>query len=369
MKKLNLTIILIFTISLFINSSDKVIYRTRLYDIYMCNLHDSYTRGEIYDQAAAKLGYKCITYNLSNYEGLPEEDKDEIHAIIFQDMPHDHEKYIKIFPKEKIIVMIYEPAMVYTKNHDKIIHDMVCNKLTWNDSLLNQKRYYKYQFTNQIEPLSAIPFNEKKFCIITTAYHKGVYFENNELYTERVAAIDYFEKNAPNDLDVFGFRGWKELGKDKEYKTFKGRLPAYETISGRAKYKFCICYENVRHPGLITEKLFHCLLAKTVPIYLGATNIEKYAPTNCFINKDDFKSYDDLYLFLKNMSEDDYNKYINNIENFLNSDRFLIFSPLNFAENLLKATIPEYKRELAFDNNQIKILEKIDKIKNQFGLY
>lgn len=369
MKKLNLIMILLYTIIFTINSRDKIIYRPAYYNLYICNISIPFIQGEIFDQAASRFGYKCITYNTKNYGGLPEKDHEEIQCIVLHHMPNDLERFTNVFPKNKIIVMTYEVDVVYPKNHNQKLHEMVGNKLTWNDSLLNQKGYYKYQFTNQIEPLTSIPFNEKKFCIITTSYLKGIFTANGELYTERIAAVDYFEKNAPEDLDVFGWRGWKEYGKDKEYKTFKGYLDSNKTITERAKYKFCICYENVRHPGLITEKLLHCLLAKTVPIYLGATNIEKYLPSNCFVNKDDFKSYDDLYKFLKNMSEDDYNKYIINIENFLNSDRFLIFSPLNFAENLLKATIPEYNRELAFDDNQINILAKIDKVKNQYNLY
>ncbi len=111
-----------------------------------------------------------------------------------------------------------------------------------------------------------------------------------------------------------------------------------------------------------------CLISKSVPIYIGANNIENYIPKNCFIAKNDFKDYKELYEFLKNISEKEYQEYINNIENFLDSDKFLYFNPINFAENLLKATMPEYKRENAFTENQIKILEKIDFVKKKIEL-
>ena len=46
-------------------------------------------------------------------------------------------------------------------------------------------------------------------------------------------------------------------------------------------YRFYICYENTEGvEDYITEKIFDCFAAGFVPIYWGASNIEKYIPKN-----------------------------------------------------------------------------------------
>jgi len=45
-----------------------------------------------------------------------------------------------------------------------------------------------------------------------------------------------------------------------------------------AEYRFAIAFENARGTDYVTEKFFDPLLAGTVPVYLGAPNIEEFAP-------------------------------------------------------------------------------------------
>lgn len=45
-----------------------------------------------------------------------------------------------------------------------------------------------------------------------------------------------------------------------------------------AKYKFSIAFENVIQKDYVTEKLFHSFITKTVPIYMGAPNIQDFLP-------------------------------------------------------------------------------------------
>ena len=91
--------------------------------------------------------------------------------------------------------------------------------------------------------------------------------------------------------------------------------------------------------GYITEKIFGCFAAGCVPIYWGAPNVEQYIPKDCFIDYRDFKDLNDLYLFMKSMSKETYDAYLNNIRRFLNSSEAHIFSPENFAKMLLDAVV------------------------------
>eukprot|EP01117_Protostelium_nocturnum_P016443 TRINITY_DN6505_c0_g1_i1.p1 TRINITY_DN6505_c0_g1~~TRINITY_DN6505_c0_g1_i1.p1 ORF type:complete len:332 (-),score=92.28 TRINITY_DN6505_c0_g1_i1:342-1337(-) len=55
------------------------------------------------------------------------------------------------------------------------------------------------------------------------------------------------------------------------------------------KYKFYLAFESHRATDYVTEKFFHPLYAGTIPIYLGAPNIEEFAPPHSYIDYNSFK--------------------------------------------------------------------------------
>jgi hypothetical protein len=82
----------------------------------------------------------------------------------------------------------------------------------------------------------------------------------------------------------------------------KGRQTKLETI---AKYKFTLAFENAIGPDYVTEKFFDPLIAGSVPVYLGAPNIDLFAPGDrCYIDVRDFESPKSLAQYLTNLSED-----------------------------------------------------------------
>lgn len=117
---------------------------------------------------------------------------------------------------------------------------------------------------------------------------------------------------------------------------------------------------NIR--GYITEKIHHCFFAGSVPIYWGASNITDYIPAHCFIDRRNFSTEQELYHALVHMPESEYENYIKNIENYLQSPQFLLFSSLHFVECLLKNIIPDYDRKKACTQCQISMLEMIDSL-------
>jgi len=82
-----------------------------------------------------------------------------------------------------------------------------------------------------------------------------------------------------------------------------GRLTKLATIAG---YKFTIAFENACAEDYVTEKLFDPLLVGSVPIYLGAPNVEDFAPGDrCIINAIDFATPRALAEHLIALSQDD----------------------------------------------------------------
>ena len=173
-----------------------------------------------------------------------------------------------------------------------------------------------------------------------------------ELYTERMRAVEYFARRG--EIDLYGV-GWDRasmrLGAtwipgtlrrahhelrclwDRVYPdpllvaartAYKGQLETkFETL---ASYDFALCFENVPLKGWVTEKIFECFFVGTIPIYLGATDIEDLVPAECFIDMRRFETYDELARHLKSLGEQDILRYRQNARDFVESSKFHPFS-------------------------------------------
>src|SRR5277367_5363493 len=135
--------------------------------------------------------------------------------------------------------------------------------------------------------MDLVDFDQRKFCVIVCANKNSRH--PKELYTLRHYVINFYEKNHPEDLDLYG-PDWKGLH------IYKGMITGSirNKIETLRNYKFSYCYENMRdEPGYISEKIFNCFEAGCIPIYWGASNITHFIPSNCFISRTDFKTDED----------------------------------------------------------------------------
>jgi hypothetical protein len=81
-----------------------------------------------------------------------------------------------------------------------------------------------------------------------------------------------------------------------------------------ATYKFTLAFENAIAKDYVTEKFFHPLIMGSVPVYLGAPNVNEFAPgDHCYINVNDFTSVKALADYLIELDNDDarYQDYLN----------------------------------------------------------
>lgn len=163
---------------------------------------------------------------------------------------------------------------------------------------------------------------------------KNINLMERALFAERIKAIEFFRKI--NGFDLYGW-GWdKNLPRalrriETEVKRiYRGPLEfKYPKLS---EYNFAIAFENNITPGFIGEALFDCFYTGTIPIYLGAPDIQDYIPRDCFIDMRDFKNYKELNHFLHSLNGSDIEKYRENARTFLMSDKFKPFSKEYFAE-------------------------------------
>jgi len=71
-----------------------------------------------------------------------------------------------------------------------------------------------------------------------------------------------------------------------------------------ADYHFDLGFENAIADDYVSEKFFDPLVVGTVPVYLGAPNVERFAPgDHCFINTTDFRSPKELAAYLSYLQD------------------------------------------------------------------
>jgi len=263
----------------------------------------------------------------------------DVQKLVFMNIPpHLFRDYaIRQLPREKLILFMWEPLMHSRKMYNKNLHDCIGRVYTWDDDLVDNIHYFKFHYPVLTPMLPGIPsFKEKKFCTLISGFHPHKNFAEkypNELYSERRKAALFFDQVGETGFDLYG-RGWDPA----IYRTYRGTIP--DKLAVLKNYRFSICYENCQHvKGYITEKIFDCFAAGVVPVYWGASNITDYIPKGCFIDRREFATLDELYAFLKQMDESEFNGYLERIAAYLKSDEALVFSRDHFDKLFVEAMV------------------------------
>jgi hypothetical protein len=261
------------------------------------------------------------------------EPLDSYDAIVFMDFPGYGNKYLKQLVQNSasnLYLFLFENEVIKPDNYDLWNYLPFEKVYTYNDSMVGGFRIEKFYLPNRLYTGIQRPEHKSKFCCMIVGNKRKSH--PLELYSERLRAIQWFENNQPELFDLYG-QGWNRFG-----------IPWRSSYCGHVEskrktmeqYKFSICYENAMIPGYISEKIFDCFFAGCVPIYLGAPNVTDYIPKNTFIDKRDFSGYHELFQYLQNMTTEEYERYIEAIENFVKSDQIKVFGAEYFANMILK---------------------------------
>ena len=213
----------------------------------------------------------------------------------------------------------------------KLLKQIFPYLLTWNPEWIDNKRIFKRNIPYYFDFHSCeVPFEKRKLVTAISA-NKNSHYEN-ELYSERNRAYQFFESKHPEEFDFYGVL-WSRKG----HPCYRG------TVTSKAEtfhhYRFAICYENTRTDrDYITEKIWDCLHAQIVPVYAGARNITDYIPQKCFIDFYEMGSYEKLYRFISEMTEEQYMEYLHAAEELLRDENIRwLFSGERYGELILDA--------------------------------
>lgn len=188
----------------------------------------------------------------------------------------------------------------------------------------------------------------------------AVYWQ--ELYTERMRAIEFFSRT--NDIDLYGhewdlpshhlgrsrvpytFRKWRrDIQKIWQSffpdpllvaarKVYKGAADSKSEVL--SNYNFALCFENMIIKGWVTEKIFDCFFSGTIPVYLGSPDIQDRIPPECYIDMRKFNGYGELLAHLKSLTTDDIEQYRKNASDYLASAAFQPYSKEAFVDTIVK---------------------------------
>ena len=298
------------------------LYRNNYFDIKN-NLID--LDQNIVQNWLAPFGYECKQRDISINNLNLIKDISDLDLLIVADFPgfKNQSKLLKkaMKCKRKILILEENPS-VLPETWDKITHNLFDYILTMHDDLIDNKKYFKFNFPSISIHKSffnfkkKINFKDKKFsCMI--AWNKIYKKKTNTNY--KIDIIRWFEKNYPQSFDLFG-PNWNEkvfsyrnpftkyLNEkyfkiireilSVNYPSWKGTIKAEDKKIIINRYKFVFILENSSdYNGYITDKIFETFISGSIPLYLGPNNINKHIPHNCFINLKDFKTLDELYFF------------------------------------------------------------------------
>jgi len=251
-------------------------------------------------------------------------------------------------------LIVFEPPVVAPRLYRSLMetskyfrHIFVHNMEVASSKLPNLVKYYWPQTENEVIEKYWSRVNRGFLTIINA--NKKPKQKTGELYSKRIKAISYF--SGSGEVDLYGY-GWDKrifylpylLNRKAIMKCYKGAVASkYETLS---RYNFALCFENMAMDGYITEKIFDCLFAGTIPVYLGDPNIGGAVPENCFIDMRRFTDYDSLRAYLHSLTEKDIERYRLNAKGYLESEQYDRFTKEYFASKLYRTILNDIEREV-----------------------
>lgn len=236
--------------------------------------------------------------------------------------------------------------------------------LNWSDadSLLPYTRtpvpVERFQWPQSFERVHAGPWsNRDRGFLVMINSNKLPRLYHNELYTKRLAAVEYF--NRFGEVDLYGpywdqapvrvgqswmphtakriqralWERWQHVRPNRIYQAARqaSRGIAQSKSETLSRYRFALCFENQVVRGWMTEKIFDCLFAGTVPVYWGAPDITDFVPAEAFVDMRQFGGFAELRRFLHAVTPTQLDRYREAARAFVESERFAPFRMATFT--------------------------------------
>jgi len=293
--------------------------------------------------ALARLGYACKVFS----EAI---DHDPETYIISCDIPYSETQwyFLNSVPAERCIAILWEPPATKPWNYNRAFYTSYKTVFTLFHEAVAQPPCKPFFYPQPcLKQTGCSPFAERKLCSFISSNKWSNH--PRHLYGARLATINAFEQLIPEQFDFFGI-GWQAT----IHPCYKG--PVHNKAEILSNYKFALCYENMPSLTYITEKIFDCMRAGCVPIYLGASKIASFIPPEAYIDRRQFTSEQDLLYFLVMMQEEKHNNYTQAARDFFSQRASKRFSIAQFLHTILSELLPDYDPNKALTSKQQHML-------------
>lgn len=263
---------------------------------------------------------------LDNFERIKVENSARLAAFVIMEPPIVAPELYAALPR---LTSVFDRVYVHNTHGDAYSLDGV-------DMGKLYKMYYPIPYSDVLNPYWENN-KRKKRVVVINGNHKPRGRDRDQ-YGLRIHAMAALSKIGVVDLYGMGWdRWWSRTAMWLPYwinyralmSIYKGKCSSkFEVLQN---YEFCLCFENMRMDGYITEKLFDCLYAGTIPLYMGAPDIFEYIPADVFVDCRKYSSWIEMWKDVSMMPPEKIEAMKIAGKNFLRSDKARKF--YDFMEN------------------------------------
>lgn len=262
------------------------------------------------------MKFKTNHFDKKVFENLFSDLKDIDFSLFIDSIPESQDEL------SSINIISFQEPNEYFGIHDWVIQnkDIFDIILTWDDKVLNNCSNATFM------PFGLSWFTPDQYAVDKPKVFEIAHLRGNLLKTyghslrHELLARENEIKIPTKFFDVYGDRHNIEDAR-------KGK----EEVFGNPM--FGVAIENTQHNGYFTEKIIDCFLQKTIPVYWGCSNIDKFFNIDGIIT---FTSVDDLIYKMNNIDENYYNTRLKAInENYELSIQYIDY-PKNIHDKIVE---------------------------------
>lgn len=269
-------------------------------DFYFQNVNNIQTSGASCDYYSQGI--------LDNFERLAKQQNISLEAFMVMEPPVVAPHLYRALPK---LTKFFKRVYVHNVHGDGY-------SLKGVDKDRLHKFYYPIPYRDVLENFWTNAARMNRVVVINSNHNPILYglrhfifkMPQSELYSKRMEAVAGLAKL--DAVELYGPRWekwWSPVSMWRPYWKHRGSLMSVYKGVCRSKhevlshYKFCLCFENMYMDGYVTEKIFDCLYAGTIPLYLGAKNIADLIPPEVYIDCRKYSSRVEMWEDLKKIPD------------------------------------------------------------------
>ncbi|MDB0018050.1 glycosyltransferase family 10 [Planktomarina temperata] len=229
------------------------------------------------------------------------------------------------YPNSKFIYIASEEETVCPFHNRSFLQDLPFDIIyTWQLKEAYNGKLFKHYFYPHSSKITRLENSGKNFICTVTSLKSGYGVFMNREYRQRRNLIYEFDQLGG---DIFGY-GWP-----LKLKNYKGiALNKFHAIHN---YTYTLILENsFNEHNAVSEKIFHAMRAGSIPVYLGAPNIDKILPKDSFVDLRSFESLSSCLNYLI-ANPDIITPYRLVISQFLSSTNYAVHTSEFWAEKIV----------------------------------